>query len=547
LAAERGWCNQGAVLSAIERTVLVKKIALSGLLAWIIVAPALAGTVLHRPSDAEPDTLDPQKTSSAESVGLDRELFVGLVTLDPELKPVPGVAERWEVSADGKIWTFHLRPTAKWSNGEPLTAADFVYSFQRLADPKTAASDVSDIEQIVNAKAIEAGKITDLSKLGVVATDAHTLTITLTDPSSTFLLLMTDPQVLPVNRTCLEKWGNSWTQPGHIVSNGAYMMESWTPQSAIILKKSPSFYDVDTVKIDEVDWVDASDLDAALRRFRGGELDWTRLTPPGVRWAKANMPDKLLSTPTDANYFLFFNMTKGVLATDIRLRQAINLAVNREVLVDKVDVRGEQPAYGIVPPVVPNYTQQSLPFKATKMADRLAEAKQLVAAAGYGPDHPLQLSVSYTTSENARQLLGAVREMLQPIGIDLTLDNMEWQALMGQVNSRNYQIGFMGTLASYVDFEKSVEDYWSKAGIYNFTGWSNPEFDKLYESAMTEMDGSKRRAMIEAAERVILTDEPVVPLEYDQNNFLVNPKLVGFLGNIRFPQSRYLSFKDSAS
>jgi oligopeptide transport system substrate-binding protein len=525
----------------------VRKIALSGLLGFVIAGSALASTVLHRPSDAEPDTLDPQKTSSAESVGLDRELFVGLVTLDPELKPVPGVAERWDVSADGKIWTFHLRPTAKWSNGEPLTASDFVYSFQRLADPKTAAADVSDIEQLVNAKAIEAGKITDLSKLGVVATDAHTLTITLSDPSSTFLLLMTDPQVLPVNRDCLEKWGNSWTQPGHIVSNGAYMMESWTPQSSIVLKKSPTFYAADTVKIDEVDWLDASDLDAALRRFRGGELDWTRLTPPGVRWAKQNMADKLLSVPTDANYFMFFNMTNGILASDIRLRQAINLAVNREVLVDKIDVRGEQPAYGIVPPVVPNYTPQSLPFKATAMADRIAQAKQLVAAAGYGPDHPLQLSVSYATSENTRQLLSAIREMLLPIGIDLTLDNMEWQALMGQVNQHNYQIGFMGTLTSYVDFQKSVEDYWSKAGIYNFTGWSNPAFDTLYESAMTALDEAKRRAMIEAAERIILADEPVVPLEYDQNNFVVAPKLVGFLGNVRFPQSRYLSFKDSAS
>jgi len=236
-----------------------------------------------------------------------------------------------------------------------------------------------------------------------------------------------------------------------------------------------------------------------------------------------------------------------VLSQDVRLREAINLAIDRDVIVKQIDPRGEMPGYGIVPPMVPNYTSQTMPFKDTPMPERIARAKSLVQAAGYGPDHPLQLTAVYTTGEVTKEILTASRQMLAPIGIDLQLDNMEWQVLVSRTNQRDFQLGFLGTEGSFVDYESSLGNYWSKAGIYNYTGWSSPKFDALYEHGMTDMDEADRRKTMEEAERVLLADFPSVPLEYDVNNFLVSPKLTGFIGNIRFPQSRYLSFKDSAS
>jgi len=503
-----------------------------------------AETVLRRPTNAEPDTLDPQKTTSAGSIEIARDLLVGLAVLDAEDKPVPGAAESWDVSPDGLIWTFHLRPGAKWSNGDPVTSADFLFSFRRLVDPKTAAADPSALKQVVNYAPIVAGEEKDLTKLGVVAPDAYTLTITLSEPRIAFPFLLTSWSLMPLHRATLEQWGTTWTLPDHLVSNGPYVLKSWTPHADLVLTKSPTFYDAASIRIDEVHYLNAEDREGALRRYRAGELDWVSLTRNNLAWAKQNLPDQFHAAPGNEIAFMPINLVSGPLAKDARLREALNLAIDRETLVSKVDPRGELPAYTIVPPMISDYTPQDMPLKAMSMADRLKRAKELMAAAGYGPDHPLALTVIYPTQDSTRQLLLAISSMWKPIGVDLKLDNMEWQVYISAINQRNFELGIMGEFGSYNDYEAGLDNYRSDAGQFNSGGYVSAKFDDLYHRGGTARDMATRRTLMQQAEATVLGDYAIIPLDYGVIDRVINPKLQGPAATEFYPQSRLLSFKD---
>jgi len=518
-------------------------ILVAGLLA---TSAAQADQVLHRLSEQEPETLDPQKSSSAGPLAIDRDLFTGLLTLDAEEKVVPGVAQSWEISPDGLTWTFHLRADARWSNGEPLTADDFVYSFRRLVDPATAAADPSDLTQLRNFQAIVSGKEKDLTKLGVKAVDAQTLALSLTAPRIALKFLLTDPALFPLHKASVEKWGNAWTQPEHLIGNGPFTMKSWVPQAQIVLAKNPNFHDAASVKLDEVDWIVTEDLKAGLLRYRAGELDWMILTRQDLPWAKQNVPDQLHTADANGFSFIFFNMKQGPLAGPEHkdLREALNLAIDRDTLVTKIDPLGQKPAYGIIPPITSDYTPQHMPLMDMTMAARLAKAKGLMTAAGYGPDHPLTLKLSYTTDENTRQIMLALAAMWKPIGVDVTLDNMEWQVFVNAVDQRNYEIGYLKLVGSYDDYENGLDNYRSDAGTYNVNGYANPTFDDLFHRGSTATDPVERRKLMEQAEQVVLGDYILAPLEFYNRNVVVNPKLQGYVTKVIYDQSRYLSFKE---
>ena len=506
-------------------------------------ATAEAAQVLHRISEAEPETLDPQKSSASGSLAIDRDMFMGLLTLDPQEHVVPGAAESWDIAPDGKTWTFHLRHDDKWSTGEPVTADDFVYSFRRLVDPKTAAADPSDLTQLENFEAIVSGEEKDLSKLGVKALDPYTLQLKLTSPRLALKFLLTDPALFPLHRASVEKWGAAWTQPEHLVGNGPFVMKSWIPQAQIVMTRSPTFFDAKSVKLDEVDWIVTENLKAGLTRYRAGELDFIPLTKTDIPWARQNAADQLQTADVNGTTFLFFNMVPGPHYLDAGVREAFNLAIDRETLVTKVDPRGEQPAYGMVPLVTSDYTPQSLAFKGRPMAERLARARELLRAAGYGPDHPLKLKVSYATEESNRQLLLAIAAMVKPIGIELTLDNMEWQVFLDVENQRNFEMGFLNLVGTYDDYENGLDNFRSNAGIYNINGYANPKFDDLFRRGGTSTDPLERRRLMEQAEKLMLDDYPIVPLEFYVRNVLVNPKLQGYVAKVVYDQSRYLSFQ----
>jgi oligopeptide transport system substrate-binding protein len=517
----------------------------AGLFAALLASTAAqAQQVLHRYDQAEPDSLDPQKTNSLDSLAVDREMFIGLATLDARGKPVPGAAESWDIAPDGKTWTFHLRHDGKWSNGEPVTSADFLYSFRRLVDPKTAAEDPSDLKQVVNYEDIISGKENDLTKLGVEAPDPYTLVLHLTEPRIALPFILTDMMLAPLHRASMEKAGDQWTQPGNLVSNGPYTMKAWTPQSEIVLAKNPNFFDAKDVKIDEVHWLVTENLEAGLTRYRAGELDFIPLTRVHLPWARENLPDQLRSAPSNSTSLLYFNMVKGPLAQDIRVREAFNLAIDREVLVTKIDPRGEPPAYGMIPPAVSDYTAQSMSFKGTPMADRVKRAKELMTAAGYGPGHPLSLTVIYPTDETGRQILLALSAMLKLVGIDLKLQNTEWQVFVANTNQRNYDVGFFALSGTYDDYENGLDNWRSDAGLANPSGYANPKFDDLFHRGGTATSMAVRRDLMQQAEKVMLDDYPIAPLEFGQRNVLVNPKVQGYVTDVINNQSRYLSIEN---
>jgi oligopeptide transport system substrate-binding protein len=510
----------------------------------LLSGAAEAAQVLHRPNDGEPDTLDAQKSTGAYALAIDRDMFIGLVTLSPHGEAVPGVATDWTVSADKKVWTFHLRHDAKWSNGDPLTSADFIYSFRRLVDPKTAAADYSDLKQVVNAEEIVSGKEKDLTKLGITAPDPYTLVMTLKEPRLILPLALTGGMDFPVHKATIEKWGDTWTQPGHIVSNGPYVMKSWTPQSEIVLEKNPQFWDAASVKIDEVHWLNAEERETALRRYLGGELDWVQLNRNTLKAAREARPEEFHRADDNSYAFIMFNMTRGAWSKDRRIREAMSIAIDRNILVEKINPLGEKPAYSVTPPVISNYTPQDYAWKNEPMPDRLKRAKALMAEAGYSPDHPLAITISYPTQESTRQILLAIRAMWQPLGVTLELQNMEWQVFVGQVNTRNFDIGTMSLTGTYDDYESGLDNYRSDAGEYNMCAYSNPKFDELFHRGQTATDMATRRTSIEEAERVMLDDYPLIPLYMGILNKLVNPKLRGFVDSNDLPQSRYLSFAD---
>ncbi|MGB8840973.1 MAG: peptide ABC transporter substrate-binding protein [Aliidongia sp.] len=509
---------------------------------WVI-APATAA-VLHRYSLDEPDTLDPQKSVLDASIAIAGDLFAGLVTLSEQGRPVPGIATHWEMSDDGLVWTFHLRPDAHWSNGEPVTAEDFVYSFRRLVDPRTAAADTSALDHVVNAKEITAGRERDLTKLGVEAPDPLTLRLHLIEPQPILLLHMTDNYVLPLHRATLEKWGNDWTKPEHLVGNGPFVLKSWTPQSAIVLAKNQTFFDAATVRLDEVHWLIAPDDAASLRRYQAGELDLARLDRIGLSWAHENRPAEVRTAPAFGILYMFFNMTRGPWATDRRIREALNLALDRDALVTKVDQRGEPAAYGLVPVAISNYMAQSYDWRDQSAADRLARAKALLAEAGYGRDHHLALTVSYPTDETFRHLALAVRSMWQPLGVDLDLKNSEGQVWIQAMESRDYDIGFAAQNFPYDDAEPFLDVFRSDAHALNLQSYANAEFDAVLHRASTALDPAVRRELLEAAERTALADYPAVPLEMLVRNAVVSPKLLGIDMRVPYSPSRYMHFEE---
>jgi oligopeptide transport system substrate-binding protein len=505
---------------------------------------AEAGQVLHRPSEAEPDSLDPQKTESGPGIAILRDLFEGLIALDPQGRPVPGDAANWEIAPDGKRWTFHLRPGLEWSNGDPLTSADYLYGFHRLVDPATAAADPSDLAQIANYEAIVGGTEKDVDKLGVEAPDPLTLILHLTQPRLALRFLLTDPQLFPLHRATIEKWGKDWTQPGHLVSNGAFVLKSWVPQSEIVLDKNPNFHDAAAVRLDQVDWVGAEDMDAALRRFRAGELDWMDCLRTNIQICRGELADRLRVAPINSTVLLVINLTKGPLSQDARLREALNLATDRETIVTKIVPLGGKAAYAVTPPVISDYTPPEMPFKDLPMPERIERAKGLMQAAGYGPDRHLQLTLSYATRESTRQYLLAIAHMWSAIWVDLALDNAEFQVFQAHVNARDYEIGIMGGLGFYDDCEDALSNYRSDGGVQNWTGYRNPRFDDLFRRASTSLDMTERRHLLEQAQAVMLADYPVVPLFFDVRNRVVSPRLHGFEAGVLYPQSRYLSLSD---
>ena len=485
----------------------------------------------HRGSGGEPDTLDPHRNEETSGAAMLRDLFEGLVTADVDLNIVPGVAELWEISDDGKLYTFFLRDNARWSNGDTVTAHDFVAGLRRALDPATASTYAQLLVQIQNAGAVIRGDVPP-EDLSVEALDDFTLQIALENPTPYFIQLLSLSTTYPLHQPTWAEHGDLYARPGTLVSNGAYRLREWVVNSHILMEKNEFYHDADNVQIEVVYYHNTEDIDGELRRYRAGELDYTYQIPVSqYRWINENLPGELHVEPFQSVYFYGFDVTEPPF-DDVRLRQALTMAVDRNILTQQVTGVGEVPAYGLVPPGLPGYEQQSYGWSEWSDEERIAEAQRLYAAAGYSAERPLRAELRFNTSENHRRLAVAVASMWKTtLGAEIEIFNQEWKVMLqDRQNPALWDIMRYGWNGDYADAFTFLEIFQSDHG-QNFTKISSARYDELVTTAAAENDPQRRFELMAEAEQEILNTYAIVPLYFYVTKHLVKPHVIGYRPN----------------
>lgn len=488
--------------------------------------------VLRKGNSAEPETLDPHTAESVPSSNILRDLFEGLIGEAPDGELEPGVAERWEISADGTVYTFYLREDARWSNGDPVTADDFVFSLRRALNPATGSHYSSILAPIQNAEAVLAGELPP-ETLGAEALNAHTLQIRLRGPTPYFLALLTDASTYPVHRASLERHGREFTRPGKLVSNGAFMLDDWVVQSHIKLLRNPHYWDAANVALDQVWYYPLEDQSAELKRYRAGELDITYQVPlEQIPWIRENLADELIISSWLGTFYFGFNVTRPPFKDAPGLRHALAMAIDREVITGKITAGGELPAYSWVPPVN-NYTQQKTYWADWSRDKQLQEARRLYREAGYSEAKPLRVEVLYNTHADYKRITTAIAAMWKnALGVETTLVNQEWKVYLQTMKQHSKtQVFRAGWIGDYNDANSFAELMLTGHG-QNHPGYSNAAYDALLAAAGVEQDSAKRRALLERAEAILLHDLPVIPIYFYSTRRLVKPYVAGHEGNI---------------
>jgi oligopeptide transport system substrate-binding protein len=488
--------------------------------------------VLHLGNGVEIQTLDPQRNEDVSGSNVLRDLYEGLVEEATNGDPAPGAAESWTVSDDGKTYVFVLRRNARWSNGDPVTAHDFVYGFRRGVDPKTLSPYSFIYSPIVNADAIGAGRLPP-EQLGVRALDDYTLEIHLANPTPYFLGLLSHSTTYPVHRASLEKYGSKFTRPGHLVGNGAFRLEEWVVQSHIKVVRNPNYWDDAHTRLESIYFYPTESAPAELQRYRANDLDYAYDLPnTQIRWIKERMPEELVIAPYLGSYFFGFNTTKPPFKDNPKLRRALSLAVDRKVIAEQILGAGQIPSYGWVPPVH-HYEGQQMVEASWTQAEREAEAKRLYAEAGYSADNPLRTEIMFNTNEDHRRISVAIAAMWKTVlGVDTTLSNQEWKVFIDTRNQKDKtQVFRHGWIGDYNDAFTFAELLRSTAG-QNDMGYTNPEYDALLDAAQSELDLDRRAKLLEQAERVMLADMPIIPLYYYVSKHVIKPWMQGHVGNI---------------
>lgn len=517
---------------------------LKALLLILVAAPAMAGTSIHRTSGAEPPSLDPTLGSGSMAAPMLSDMVEGLVGRGPSKQPEPAAAETWTVAPDGLTWTFRLRPGLQWSDGTPLTAEDFVYSYRRLLDPATAAANAGLFLALKNARSIVRKQLPP-DALGVRAPDPRTVVMELEYPVPYFLQVLANTQAVPVPRHVIEKLGRDWTRPGSLVGNGPYVLAERVPQSYVKLVKNPRYRDAASVRIDEVYWHPTQDLGAAFRRFRAGEMDVVlNVAPDDLGWIRANQPEALHTGPIHATYLLVLNVARKPL-DDVRVRRALSLAIDRDAIANQLLKTGVRPAWSFVSPGIGGYPGVKTAEEAMPPAKRVGEARRLLEEAGYGPGNPLVLPLVYDTQEENRKIMVAVGAMWQDVGVRAEISNVEFGALLGALRTRNYAVVRSSTFSLYDDPMAFLQQFGSQSPT-NWAGWSNPGYDQLLmqsnEAPATGPGGRTRTQLLQEAEALLNAEQPVIPIYYYQGKALVAPRVKGWWdGAIGTPPSRFLS------
>ncbi len=517
---------------------------LAAVLSQVVVnAPQIlcAEKILKRGNGAEPQSLDTHKTSGVPESNILGDLAEGLLSVSSNGTMIPGVAEKWEVSEDGKTYTFFLRESAKWSNGDPVTADDFVYAWRRMVDPKTASNWTFIISPVVNAADIGKG-VKKIEELGVKSDRKYKLVVTLNAPTPYFLSLVSHPCMFPLHQKTVETHGDKWTRPENFVSNGAFILEEWSPQLHVKLKKNPKYWDASSVKLDGVIFYPIDDRQAELKRFKTGDIHITRMVPADqIETLKAQMPNNYRSTPMYSSYYYSFNNTKAPFDNP-KVRQALALAVDREKLVKQVTKGDEKPAYSMVPPAPGDYTPQEIqcrlsdtsdlvPCKSLTQSQREALSKKIFAESGYKQGEPIR--IVFNTDENHKKIAIALSGMWKSVlGVETELTNKEWKVYLAAREKRDYELYRQVWRADYNDPNTFLILLKSDSGADNTAGYFSKAYDDLMIKGAASKDLKERMDYLMGAEKQMMSDFPIIPLYYFVENNLVSDKVLsGYEGS----------------
>lgn len=487
-------------------------------------------------SPGDPQTLDPHRYTLNVEEHILKDMFLGLTTMDAKGAIVPGSAESWDVSSDGLVWTFHLRDNV-WSDGTPVTAEDFVFSFRRLLNPETAAPLAYFLYGIENAREVNGGTL-DPSKLGVLAKDSMTLEIRLERPFPYFAERLFYPTGYPVPRHVVEEHGSDWIKPQNWVSNGPYSLEDWKPSQAVELRTNRHFYDRDNVKVQRVEYVPVSDALAGYHRYLAEELDVIGDFPAGeIESLRESHSDHLQLSPLLSTMYLVFNVSIQPF-DDARVRKALAIAIDREKLTRKVLRSEEISNASMVPPMVPEYRSLVEQYSPDPTL-----AKSLLRKAGFTEEEPLKITLRYITGSENKQVHVAIAAMWQEIGVRTSLHHTELKVHFSDLHSGDFEVAQAGWFGEN-NPEHYVELLWSQIGTINYGRYSSSTFDELLEQAKDTVDRNARAKLLGRAESVALEEFPVIPLYSVTIRSLVNPRIGGWYTNPRNSHGvRYMTLK----
>ena len=497
-------------------------------------APAAGGrgNVLLRGLDLEPDSLDPQKARSVEAQRVLRDICEGLTTLDRHGRPAPGIATGWTVSSDGRTYTFSLRHNARWSTGAPVLAKDFVAGLRRLVDPRTASDYAAVVSVIRHAPGIIAGR-RPVADLGVLAPTPYTVVVELRTPAHYLPALLAHPATCPVDPALLARYGASYAHAGHMPSDGAFVLTRWVHGSYIELTRNPDYWRNDATHLAGVRYIIATDENAELEMYRAGELDIMDVVPrTEIGWIRAHLGDQLHIEPELGTYFYGFNLRRAPFKGEPGLRRALALAIDRTRLTRFVLRAGELPAYSWVPPGTDGYTPQTPAWRALDRAERSGAARRLYAAAGYSPSHPLHFTLEYNTGEVNEDVALAVASMWRrTLGIHVSLQAEDFSSLMQNISSGEATMFRSSWIGDYNDPYTFAQYFKSDFGI-NLPRYHNATYDSLVDRAEATLDPTRRIALLEQAEKLMLRDQPIIPLYFYVSKHLVKPRVTGWYDNV---------------
>ncbi|EKS6730146.1 oligopeptide ABC transporter substrate-binding protein OppA [Enterobacter mori] len=524
-------------------TIITKKnLVAAGILTALIAGNAMAADVpagvqlaekqtLVRNNGAEVQSLDPHKIEGVPESNVNRDLFEGLLVTDVDGHPAPGVAEKWE-NKDFKVWTFHLRKDAKWSDGTPVTAEDFVYSWQRLANPNTASPYASYLQygHIANIDDIIAGK-KPVADLGVKAIDANTFEVTLSEPVPYFYKLLVHPSVSPVPKSAVEKFGEKWTQPANIVTNGAYKLKDWVVNERMVLERNPQYWDNAKTVINQVTYLPISSEVTDVNRYRSGEIDMTYNNMPIELFQKLKkeIPKEVHVDPYLCTYYYEINNQKAPF-TDVRVRTALKLALDRDIIVNKVKNQGDLPAYSYTPPYTDGMKLVEPEWFKWSQEKRNEEAKKLLAEAGYTADKPLTFNLLYNTSDLHKKLAIAVASIWKKnLGANVKLENQEWKTFLDTRHQGTFDVARAGWCADYNEPTSFLNTMLSDSSN-NTAHYKSPAFDKIIGDTLKVTDDAQRAELYAKSEEQLDKDSAIVPVYYYVNARLVKPWVGGYTG-----------------